>query len=261
MTVLGERIKKERIGCGLSIEELAQQLHVTTEELKALEEGKEYPKVYLCQKLEEILNIPHEIILEDTRYSKLIYHAEPVLSSPQQKRMQIFLLSMLMVFELAFAFLALMEEETGGMFLIQIIAVVFGVVGVVLTVKGEMHRTSTGWFVGIPFLNSGLSHVWIMTSDSDYIEFGYILADIFIILVSIVMIAVFILRLSSVWYYLIQILCYAAIVTGLYFLIAASYAIAIGYSLCYVMEIISVSLFRLQVAADYKKRNWLGLNN
>lgn len=260
MTVLGERIKKERIGCGLSIEELAQQLHVTTEELKALEEGKEYPKVYLCQKLEEILNIPHEIILDDTRYSKHIYHAEPVLSSPQQKRMQIFLLSMLTVFELAFAFLALMEA-TGGMFLIQIIAVVFEVVGVVLTVKGKMHRTSTGWFVGIPFLNSGLSHVWIMTSDSDYIEFGYILADIFIILVSIVMIAVFILRLSSVWYYLIQILCYAAIVTGLYFLIAASYAIAIGYSLCYVMEIISVSLFRLQVAADYKKRNWLGLNN
>lgn len=38
MTILGSRIEKERTGCGLSREELAQQLHVKTTELISWEE-------------------------------------------------------------------------------------------------------------------------------------------------------------------------------------------------------------------------------
>ncbi len=253
MTVLGKRIRQERTGCGLSREELAKQLNVTTEELTAWEEGTGYPKFHICQKIMEILKIPREIILEDTMYRKVLHHMEPVLSSPKQKWTQILFFSLLMILQLFVAFLWL-REGMGMGFILYVVAIIFYIAGIVLTIKGKMQPTSTGWFTGIPFLFTVFWHTIMLSRGSGYIGIFSVLA---IFLISIGMIVVFYLKISSFVYYAVQILCYKAIVEGIVLLLVASYFLATAFAFFIPQAILLLALFRLQVEVYYKKRKWL----
>ena len=255
MTVLGKRIEKERIGCGLTREELAQQLHVKTEELISWEEGHSYPKFHICQKLVKILNIPLQIVSEDTMYRKVLYHMEPVLSSSKQKWTQILLFCVLAVIQCILSFSML--EIADILFLVELTAILFYIVGIVLTVNNKMRPYSTGWFVGVPFLYSGSFFAMILMAKYPlFVMISIVIAIIFVV----GMIAVFYLEISKFCYYATQTICCVTIVGGivLMFLAARSLVLIVVFSSA--QAILLMALFRLQLEVYYRKRKWLAGN-
>ena len=252
MNVLGKRIEKERIGCGLTREELAQQLHVKTEELISWEEGHSYPNFYICQKLVKMLNIPLQIVSEDTMYRKVLYHMEPVLSSSQLKWRQILGFCALAVIQCILSFSMLEIAEI--LSLVELTVILFYIVGIVLTVNNKMRPYSTGWFVGVPFLYSGSFLAMILMAKYPlFVMISIVIAIIF----AVGMIAVFYLEISKFCYYATLTICFVIIVGGivLMFLAARSMVLTVVFSSG--RASLLMALFSLQLRVYYRKRDWL----
>lgn len=253
MTILGSRIEKERIGCGLSREELAQRLNVKNEELISWEEGRSYPQFHACQKLAKILNIPRKFIMEDTMYQKVLYEMEPVLSSPKQRWTQLLILCILAIVQFVISYFSLLEG-TDILFFVQSCAILFYIVGIVLTVNNKMRPYSTGWFIGIPFLFIEILYMLIMMPK--YRLFAMISIPIAFVF-SVGMIAVFYFKISKFWYYVIQVICWITIVGGIVFMFLAARSLVLIVVFSSLQTILLTALFRLQLQVYYNKRNWL----
>lgn len=185
-------------------------------------------------------------------YQKVLCGMEPVLSAPKQRLTQILLLSVLAILQCITSLF--MADGAAILFFVQFSAIIFYIVGIVLSVNNKMRPFSTGWFVGIPLLFVELWYVLIMMSK--YRLFAMISIP-FAVCFSVIMIAVFYVKTSKFWYYLIQIICYMTIVAEFVLMFLAARSLVVIVVVPSLQTILLVALFRLQFQVYYKKRTWL----
>ena len=65
LTLLGKKIKIERIKKDLSQEKLAEKVGVSTRTISLIESGLQHPKFFLVVKLSKILNFDINILLDE----------------------------------------------------------------------------------------------------------------------------------------------------------------------------------------------------